>query len=96
MINYFSIIKSPIVTEKIALLGEKFNKYALYVDMHSSKSQIKRAIKLTFGVDVVNITSLRLKGKKKRCKGIYGKRRDRKKVYFSLLEGQDFKNLEIK
>ncbi|KJV69062.1 50S ribosomal protein L23 [Candidatus Neoehrlichia procyonis] len=96
MINYFSIIKSPIITEKIASLGEKFSKYALYVAVRSSKFQIKKAIKLVFEVDAVKLSSLRLKGKKKRCKGIYGKRGDRKKIYFSLLKGQNFKNMEIK
>ncbi|QLK53446.1 50S ribosomal protein L23 [Ehrlichia ruminantium] len=96
MINYFSIIHSSIITEKAVLLNEKFNKYAVYVSGDADKETIKKAFKVVFGLDVVRINILNQKGKKKYFKGIVGHRKDRKKVYFSLLKDQDFKYMGIK
>ncbi|MGN7678917.1 MAG: 50S ribosomal protein L23 [Anaplasma sp.] len=86
-----SVIVSPVVTEKSVQLGEKHNRYAAYVAIDASKPQIKRAIKLLCGGEPSNICSLKVKGKNKRCKGIPGRRKNRKKVYFSLPAGGEFK-----
>ncbi len=92
MINYYGLIKSPILTEKVSFLSEKFNKYALYVDVKANKVQLKKAIKLIFGVDVLSINVVKIPRKVKRFKGIVGSRKQKKKIYFSLNSGQ---NLDI-
>ena len=92
----FSVISSPVVTEKSVALGERCSRYAVYVAVSATKPQIKRAIKLLCGEVPADVCSLRVKGKKKRCKGIPGRRKDRKKVYFSLPKGREFKVVEAK
>ncbi|WP_169192999.1 50S ribosomal protein L23 [Anaplasma platys] len=91
MSNYLSIVVSPVVTEKSVTLTESCNRYAVYTLVDARKSQIKRAIKALCGSEPMNICSLKLKGKKKRCRGVPGKRKDRKKVYFSLPQGKEFR-----
>ncbi|MGN7661852.1 MAG: 50S ribosomal protein L23 [Anaplasma sp.] len=86
-----SVIVSPVVTEKSVQLGEKHNRYAAYVAVGASKHQVKRAIRLLCGEEPSSVCSLKVKGKNKRCRGIPGRRKDRKKVYFSLPAGGEFK-----
>ncbi|MEH0831077.1 50S ribosomal protein L23 [Anaplasma bovis] len=91
MSDYLSMMDSPVVTEKAVALTEKHNRYVIYVAVKAKRPQIKKAIKLLCGEEPLNVCSLRVKGKSKRCKGIKGERKDRKKVYFSLPEGREFK-----
>ncbi|AXW84231.1 50S ribosomal protein L23 [Anaplasma marginale] len=87
----FSVIASPVVTEKSVSLGEGHSRYAVYVAVGATKPQVRRAIKLLCGEAPTDVCSLRVKGKRKRCKGVPGRRKDRKKVYFSLPKGKEFK-----
>ncbi|MFV9838508.1 MAG: 50S ribosomal protein L23 [Aaplasma endosymbiont of Hyalomma asiaticum] len=96
MSDCISVIVSPVITEKAVALNEGCNRYAVYASIRAKKSQIKRAIKLLCGEEPSSICSLRLKGKKKRCKGVLGRRKDRKKVYFSLPKGKEFKIVEVR
>ncbi|MCU7611914.1 50S ribosomal protein L23 [Anaplasma capra] len=91
-----SVIVSPVITEKSVSLSEGCNRYAVYVAIGAAKPQIRRAIKLLCGEDPLDVCSLRVKGKSKRCRGIFGKRKDRKKVYFSLPKGKGFEIVEVK
>lgn len=88
MMNYYNLIKSPLVTEKASFLKEGYNKYALYVDIKANKKQLKKAIKFVFDVDVLSINVIKVPPKKKRFKGIMGSRKQKKKIYFSLVSGQ--------
>ncbi|ACZ49059.1 50S ribosomal protein L23 [Anaplasma centrale str. Israel] len=86
-----SVVSSPVVTEKSVSLSEGCNRYAVYVAVGATKPQIRRAIELLCGEAPVDVCSLRVKGKRKRCKGVPGRRKDRKKVYFSLPKDKEFK-----
>jgi len=59
------ILIRPLVTEKMTELGEKEKKYGFVVDIRANKIQIAQAIKEKFDVHVVNINTIRLKGKSK-------------------------------
>lgn len=89
MIDYYNLVKSPLITEKASFLKERLNKYALYVDVRANKRQLKRAIKFIFGVDVLSINVIKVPPKKKRFKGVVGSRKQKKKIYFSLTNGQN-------
>lgn len=88
MIKYNNIIKSPILTEKASFLREKFNKYSVYVFVNASKCQIKIAIESLFDVKVSSMNVVRVKSKSRRFRGIVGSEKQKKKVYFSLIDGQ--------
>ncbi len=83
----YTLIRSPVVTEKATLLGER-NQVVFRVAMHATKPEIKAAIEGLFGVTVKSVNTLIAKGKTKRFKGRPGVRSDVKKAYVTLAAGQ--------
>mgnify|MGYP001400586280 FL=1 len=82
----YDIIRRPIITEKATLSSEN-NTIVFEVSIKSTKKQIKVAIENLFNVKVDSVNTLIVKGKVKRFRGKLGKRRDLKKAYVTLLEG---------
>ena len=60
-----TIIKKPVLTEKMAILQERLNKYAFIVSFHSNKNQIKESIESEFSVEVAKVSTMNYNGKKK-------------------------------
>ncbi len=58
------IIKRPIVTEKMTELQEKGH-YAFEVDFNANKIEIGKAIEKKFNVTVLNVRTMKHKGKSK-------------------------------
>ncbi len=86
------IIKRPIITEHSAdLMVDK--KYTFEVNPKANKTEIKQSIESIFGVKVVKVNTLNLKGKFKRMGRHGGFRPDRKKAVVQLSE--DSKELEF-
>lgn len=86
------IIKRPVITEHSSdLMAEK--KYTFEVSPKANKTEIKHAIELIFGVKVVGVNTMNLKGKFKRMGKYGGYRSDRKKAVIQLSE--DSKELEF-
>jgi large subunit ribosomal protein L23 len=83
----YTIIRSPVVTEKATLLGEK-SQVVFRVAIDSSKPEIKAAVEGLFGVKVTAVNTLVAKGKTKRFRGRPGVRSDVKKAYVTLAAGQ--------
>jgi large subunit ribosomal protein L23 len=63
--NSFDILRRPIVTEKSTLLQEQ-GRYAFEVAVRATKHDIKRAVETAFGVNVVKVNTMNVKGKPKR------------------------------
>ena len=84
--EYYNIIRRPIITEK-ATMASEYGTVAFEVSIKSSKKQIKSAIENLFNVKVQSVNTLIVKGKVKRFRGKLGKRRDLKKAYVTLAEG---------
>lgn len=78
---------APLVSEKTAMLSAN-NQYAFKVRVDSNKKEIKAAVELLFGVDVKNVTTSIVKGKKKVFKGKIGRRVNWKKAMVKVSEGQ--------
>jgi len=57
------------------------------VAMEANKPQIKQAVEALFGVKVKAVNTLVTKGKTKKFRGKPGRRRDVKKAYVTLEEG---------
>ena len=79
----YTIIRSPVITEKATALGEK-NTMVFRVAIDATKPEIKAAVEGLFGVKVTAVNTLVAKGKTKRFKGRPGKRSDVKKAYVTL------------
>jgi large subunit ribosomal protein L23 len=83
----YQIIRSPVITEKATLLGER-GQVVFRVAITATKPEIKAAIEGLFGVKVMGVNTLVLKGKTKRFRGRPGVRSDIKKAYVKLADGQ--------
>lgn len=59
------VLKGPIVTEK-SRLDQARGLYTFAVGDKASKNQIKKALEEAFGVDILRIRTVNLKGKKRR------------------------------
>ena len=89
--SIYSIIKSPVVTEKSAR-DSVFRKYAFRVDKDANKVQIKRAVEKIYKVKVVKTSILMVKGKTKRLRfNQAGKTASWKKAVVTLKEGFEIK-----
>ncbi len=83
---YLTIL-SPLVSEKAAGLGEK-GQVTFKVPLTATKPEIKASVEGLFGVSVLAVNTLVVKGKTKRVRGREGVRSDWKKAVVRLAEGQ--------
>ena len=87
------IIIKPLITEKsVAKMSE--GKYAFKVRLDANKTQIKQAIEEIFGVTVVRVNTMRVRGKLRRQGKYIGRRSDWKKAIVQLKEGDSIKVFE--
>jgi large subunit ribosomal protein L23 len=83
----YQVILSPLVTEKATLLNER-GQISFKVAPDATKPQIKAAVEGLFGVKVLGVNTLVVKGKAKRFRNRPGQRSDWKKAMVRLAEGQ--------
>ena len=62
------IILKPILTEKMADLGERLNRYAFEVNGKANKIEIKNAIENAYGVNVKAVNTMKQGGGKRKMK----------------------------
>jgi large subunit ribosomal protein L23 len=84
--EHYDIIRKPIVTEKTTMASEA-GAVVFEVAIDSNKPSIKEAVESLFGVKVKAVNTTITKGKAKRFRGMLGKRKDMKKAYVTLEEG---------
>ena len=61
----FDILRKPVVTEKSTLLQEE-GRYTFEVAPSATKHQIKRAVEEAFGVEVLSVNTMNVRGKTRR------------------------------
>ncbi|MCY4305275.1 MAG: 50S ribosomal protein L23 [Aestuariivita sp.] len=85
-LEHYDVIRKPIITEKST--SQSVNNAVVFeVAMKASKPEIKEAIEALFSVKVKAVNTLITKGKIKRFGRRLGKRRDIKKAYVTLMDG---------
>jgi large subunit ribosomal protein L23 len=84
--DLYDVIRKPVVTEKATMASEN-GAVVFEVSIDSNKPLIKEAVEALFGVKVKAVNTVVAKGKQKRFRGVIGKRRDVKKAYVTLQEG---------
>ena len=86
-----SILKSPLVTEKVSSLNEK-GKYGFIVDIKANKVEIKNAVEKMYGVNVSKVNTLRVMGKQKvrftKAGTLAGQKPNYKKAIVTLAQGE--------
>ena len=94
MKDMYQIIKRPIITEKSTLQKEFTNKLAFEVDPKANKIEIKQSVEKLFNVKVLNVRSLKVKGKKKRMGRWEGRSKSWKKAIVTLRPGDHIEFFE--
>ena len=84
--EHYDVIRKPIITEKTTMASEN-GAVVFEVAIDSNKSTIKEAVESLFDVKVKAVNTTITKGKAKRFRGMLGKRKDIKKAYVTLEEG---------
>ncbi len=86
-----SILKSPLVTEKISGLNEK-GRYGFIVDARANKVEIKNAVEKQYGVNVERVNTIKVMGKNKtrytNAGVLSGRKQNYKKAIVKLAEGE--------
>ena len=85
--RHYDTIVSPVITEKATMLSES-GQFVFRVAPDANKREIKAAVEGLFGVTVLAVNTLVLKGKTKRFRGRPGTRSDVKKAFVKLAAGQ--------
>ena len=84
--EHYDVIRKPIITEKATMASES-GAVVFEVAVESNKPQIKEAVEALFGVKVKAVNTSITKGKKKRFRGVVGRRKDVKKAFVTLEDG---------
>ncbi|HIE35219.1 MAG TPA: 50S ribosomal protein L23 [Campylobacterales bacterium] len=87
-------IKSIIYTEKSLGLQEE-GYVVIQTSNKMTKNQLKEVLREYFGINPVKINSLKVKGKKKRFRGVEGRRDNYKKFYVKLPEGAQIESISV-
>jgi large subunit ribosomal protein L23 len=86
-----SILKKPLVTEKVSALNEK-GKYGFIVDAEANKVEIKKAVEKQYGVNVERVNTMLVMGKKKtrytKAGVLAGRKPSYKKAIVTLAAGE--------
>ena len=86
-----SILKKPLVTEKVSALNEK-GKYGFFVDINANKVEIKKAVEKQYGVNVEKVNTLNVMGKQKtrytKTGILAGRKPAYKKAIVTLAQGE--------
>lgn len=98
------IILAPHISEKATYIGEKNNQTIFRVLSDATKKEIKDAIELLWKeqkIEVKNVQTINVKGKRKRVGRFIGRRSDWKKAIISIEKDQElsftnFSNAEVK
>ncbi len=86
-----SVLKKPLVTEKISALNEK-GRYGFFVDINANKVEIKKAVEKQYGVNVTSVNTMNAMGKLKtrytKTGILAGRKPNYKKAIVTLAEGE--------
>ena len=86
-----SVLKRPLVTEKVSALNEK-GKYGFVVDGKANKIAIKQAVEKKYGVNVEQVNTMNVMGKFKsrftKAGVLSGRKANYKKAIVTVAEGE--------
>ena len=86
--NIYEVIRAPRVSEKTARLQEVSNQYVFEVAATATKADVKAAVEQIFDVKVESVNVVNVKGKSKAFRSRMGSRKDWRKAYVKLADGQ--------
>lgn len=88
MMGMYSIIKRPLLTEKSTVERMNRNRFFFEVDIRATKKQIKEAVKKLFNVNVIDVRTMRVRGKTRYIGRTLSKKPNWKKAIVTLKQGE--------
>ena len=85
----FTVLREPHISEKVSVLGEVANQYAFKVSVDATKAEIREAIETIFKVSVKNVSTVNVKGKTKKTARGMSRKKNWKKAYVTVAQGQE-------
>ncbi|MBF0611100.1 MAG: 50S ribosomal protein L23 [Magnetococcales bacterium] len=85
----YNVLLGPVITEKSTLCQQTANQVVFEVATWANKYQIKAAVEKMFSVQVLDVQTVNMKGKNKRFGRFKGRRRDWRKAFVRLQDGQN-------
>ncbi len=85
----YTVLREPHISEKVSILGDKANQYAFKVATDATKAEIREAVETLFNVTVEKVTTANVKGKVKRNVRGVSRKKNWKKAYITVAEGQE-------
>ena len=89
------VILMPHVSEKSVMIADNIKQQTFKVASNASKNDVKEAIEKLFDVEVIKVNILTVRGKKKVFGRTIGRRKNYKKAYVTLKEGQDIEDSNV-
>ena len=94
MMDFYQIIKRPLITEKGTKQKEQLNQLGFEVDRRANKILVRNAIEHIFKVKVLDVRVMNVKGKKRRVGRNVGRKADWKKAIVRLAPGENIEFFE--
>ena len=91
----YQVILAPIVTEKATMVAENNQQIAFRIAPNATKLEVKAAVELLFKVEVESVQVLNQNGKAKRFGRFEGRRRNGRKAYVRIKDGQELDFTEM-
>ena len=88
------VIRRPLITEKSNLLREAGQTVTFEVAREANKIEIKQAVEKVFSVKVLGVRTVHVRGKTARVGRSIGRKRNWKKAYVTLGEGDQIELFE--
>ncbi len=92
--SHYDILLRPVITEKATVLREEGNVVVFEVHPRATKPEIKKAVEKIFNVKVESVRTVIVRGKRARLGRFTGKRKNWKKAYVKLREGDHIEFFE--
>ncbi len=85
----YTVLLEPHFSEKVSLQGEASNQYGFKVARDATKAEIKEAVETLFKVSVEGVSTVNVKGKVKKTVRGESRKKDWKKAYVRVADGQE-------
>ncbi|HFL8824193.1 MAG TPA: 50S ribosomal protein L23 [Candidatus Azoamicus sp. OHIO1] len=92
---FYNILTGQHSTEKSVMLTDKYRSITFVIPNRVNKNDVKYAVEKIFGVIVLSVGIINVKGKKVRFKNIIGKSKSFKKAIVTLKKGYNINFLEF-
>lgn len=94
MMDFYQVLKRPLVTEKGTKQKEQANQIAFEVDRRANKILVRNAVENIFKVKVIGVKVINVKGKERRIGRNVGKKPDWKKAIVRIAPGETIEFFE--